>query len=1847
MKRGSHASPERSAKKAKAPDAEASGILRDLLLNIQKGHAEPLLASLLAFHDAIEWTSPLDCAVLQAFLDISPRADQLLDLWGSSVWVDDKKRELFAPLMEVLTAVAATLRATNVPAAEAFGLAILKNKMEWITKQLTWSDKPRIEHATLTLCTELVSTNGRLAREFVRLFDFSAKFFATLSSRRAKDVTMPDSSRTFSVRHSFVAFVLSLTHSHDEHVYRFMVKADGPTHSLFKSIDGDTLADVTVILSSLETTVLAKADVLHKHNVLSMPAIAQLLKLLESPDDAITDLAKAFLHQLFFADGALYHVSQISTLPFLTKKGAKALHLTEADEAPTSVAANIVTKVLKSFNISASLGEPKREALLLEFLKHYPGLVLPLFESYLVVVQPRPSFKWFSAASFVLQALRLPLTPLAATLTAHVDVSCLDGLKQLLLPVGLTKSVLTKALQHTDMLVVYTTLNLVAVVLARVATVTALLSNEVRSVLEADVLRGMLPPPEVMLTLCTKYRPLETTDHASSKMELVCARALGVLQAYFVYLPQTMGETKFDISKLLLPSQVAPSLLGALLQLLRVAEPHRLAYIVHGGDAAKFQSLLRHCLSAQPAIATLGRHVVRRTLAALQIFGLAPVHDNHTPHEIDVWLAQLGRHPNALAFFDSLVRAVAANPFACPGAPSASPVTRALLSYLSSAEMPLQLKVTDMAAATAFGVAVLRNLQSLSVAPRELAPSKVERDPIGVVAAFVAACTSVETKVAKSYARTLTPATSLEALSATESLVVTEPLLIAAVAHRFVAMEQYLSTHGTASLFDSDVLRSGFGKPSTKKRCIVTHFFATAPTHVVLTSLFHPHVLLRGGQSFVPSTSALQSYLATRLATPDASAAVAALDLVHSLAMYLARHKKNIASTKSYVKAMRAAVTALQQLLVHVAMDSVTLHASFWHSVWAHHAEVLAIVATSDDAVLRAWAMLPYALASLFPEAYLPKLLTPWGETGPLAIAMATHASPTEVHDLLDAMLSTPRPNVRLVLHLLDLSAHATLPRPSLFARVVAIALGHPTTVSPKAWLLHYIQQHHVADNALLASVFDLCWSDVSSVLHLSLLQELVVKNAKCRLAFASLRSSSQLLNEASLPGVLAVAATYLQSAPLSSDCVAWVRDIIVPTCVDAILNDANTSMTSLASVLEALPEHTSSGDVDFLVDGLLQNKGKSLSPAQLQVFVLATKHYDLAPHAFKLLQFALQQLSRAPHGVAGDASAYIVETLLVAHVRDIKKLPTIAAQSVVKALVANHAWLTAPALHRAIKTMAVLLPVDFMPLARVIVTALPQLQLESTLVDALAAILATAPDGTTDDLVDLALLKALLSRYGASLSPVDVALQSVLSLLETKFDVRLETAHYCFGRANHVASSSLSSIKSHWLLEEIEPARMRKSIEYFPLQRSFSGGAVDDDQEASVYDPAFFLPLVAHTLSTSHIPDKQLLQSGILGYAICALSAEDDTIRAYAYGIVASAHEAMSVTARSHDFHERRQIHLLLETLKNGVRSTHERLPSLLTVFANDAISVLLRPGHAMYPLINAFLLARSALDTTDVPMFYTLFNSSATTYRQERSWLLHIIKRGVRLNIDVDLLQRRHVFAILLTFFDSPLADAYTQDFVLHILSRSVATPHGVFTLVHKFGLLAWLECALLRHASSDVIVHWLLSIATTAIEAYESAEKNDAKYRLNVVTQLQQLCKSMMQLASSLPATCTPLLSRLLSQYVAFGLASADTDLWFSLDLVESLVARATVDEARDVAQLVARCFARVPDAARSMQFAPATYARWASLSAFVGAHLSGDLPQTFPATLHVLLDASPAFASAVHNDLPRGQLHVCLS
>ena len=47
------------------------------------------------------------------------------------------------------------------------------------------------------------------------------------------------------------------------------------------------------------------------------------------------------------------------------------------------------------------------------------------------------------------------------------------------------------------------------------------------------------------------------------------------------------------------------------------------------------------------------------------------------------------------------------------------------------------------------------------------------------------------------------------------------------------------------------------------------------------------------------------------------------------------------------------------------------------------------------------------------------------------------------------------------------------------------------------------------------------------------------------------------------------------------------------------------------------------------------------------------------------------------------------------------------------------------------------------------------------------------------------------------------------------------------------------------------------------------------------------------------------------------------------------------------------------------------------------------------MYSPVNEFLLLKPSIDTTNVPEFYKLFNSSAEKYKEQRQWILTLLEK------------------------------------------------------------------------------------------------------------------------------------------------------------------------------------------------------------------------------------------------------------
>ncbi|CEM23455.1 unnamed protein product [Vitrella brassicaformis CCMP3155] len=71
--------------------------------------------------------------------------------------------------------------------------------------------------------------------------------------------------------------------------------------------------------------------------------------------------------------------------------------------------------------------------------------------------------------------------------------------------------------------------------------------------------------------------------------------------------------------------------------------------------------------------------------------------------------------------------------------------------------------------------------------------------------------------------------------------------------------------------------------------------------------------------------------------------------------------------------------------------------------------------------------------------------------------------------------------------------------------------------------------------------------------------------------------------------------------------------------------------------------------------------------------------------------------------------------------------------------------------------------------------------------------------------------------------------------------------------------------------------------------------------------------------------------------------------------------------------------------------------LGGIVVSFCAAAVPVLLHPEHHLFPVINNFMLSRSHMDLTDVPLFYgLLYSESLETSRAEKMWIAKVIRRG-----------------------------------------------------------------------------------------------------------------------------------------------------------------------------------------------------------------------------------------------------------
>ncbi|XP_023375485.1 nucleolar pre-ribosomal-associated protein 1 [Pteropus vampyrus] len=330
-----------------------------------------------------------------------------------------------------------------------------------------------------------------------------------------------------------------------------------------------------------------------------------------------------------------------------------------------------------------------------------------------------------------------------------------------------------------------------------------------------------------------------------------------------------------------------------------------------------------------------------------------------------------------------------------------------------------------------------------------------------------------------------------------------------------------------------------------------------------------------------------------------------------------------------------------------------------------------------------------------------------------------------------------------------------------------------------------------------------------------------------------------------------------------------------------------------------------------------------------------------------------------------------------------------------------------------------------------------------------------------------------LLGAYGASLSVLDQKILLLLRAYEQNSISLIDFRVLMWGPAaveHHKTCRSLG--KSLWqqpsvgdILRLLDRDRMMRTILHFPQNRRLL--PPEDAQEpifkdkstadlGGLYDPCFLLHLFSELTRPEFVVDcRKFLDSNALGLTVAALSSYDPQMRAVAYSVLAAYYSHVE-GAR---FRERSQVLYLLDVVRNGIRTRNMRLTFTLSLFIAKAALQMLKPEEHMYLKINKFLLSHEFLNMSKVPGFYQFFYSSDFEQNTEREWIFGILRQGIRDKHCYELYARRGVFHIILSFFNTPLCDEVTQNWVLEILQNAARDAKSAYEILRDYSLLTWI--------------------------------------------------------------------------------------------------------------------------------------------------------------------------------------------
>lgn len=280
--------------------------------------------------------------------------------------------------------------------------------------------------------------------------------------------------------------------------------------------------------------------------------------------------------------------------------------------------------------------------------------------------------------------------------------------------------------------------------------------------------------------------------------------------------------------------------------------------------------------------------------------------------------------------------------------------------------------------------------------------------------------------------------------------------------------------------------------------------------------------------------------------------------------------------------------------------------------------------------------------------------------------------------------------------------------------------------------------------------------------------------------------------------------------------------------------------------------------------------------------------------------------------------------------------------------------------------------------------------------------------------------------------------------------------------------------------LDWLRPSKVRQMLKNYPVDLLVVDDALswdpsssevglddilrlDDDAEQSVHRAGSMpealgsLLVLRSLLHHRQCDAPRWLAKGAVSLLVMGLSAKSTEVRSLAYDALASF---MTVLCDGPSFRERPQVVRLMRSLQDAITQINQRVPTLWAVFLAQGLVIASQPYHPQYKAMNSYVLTRAYFNLGDVPMFFSSFHSGSSSQRDDRLWILGILRQGLRTNEDAILLAGRHVLELLLGFHDSSVADLQARRACLSVLLRAGGVEEGAEALLRRHGILQWIR-------------------------------------------------------------------------------------------------------------------------------------------------------------------------------------------